>query len=285
MVTAMKLESGPFPSRDGTRLYGEWHHPTGTPRGVALVLHGYADHGGRYVEVSQKLAGLGLAALAMDYRGHGRADGKRGHCSSFVEYLDDLDAALARVRAAVPNGPLLLVSHSHGALVALRALCDPTRTPKIDAVALSSPFLGIGMPVPQAKIIAGKIVSRIIPSLALPNGLRVEDFTHDEDIKRATLADNLRHSVATARWFTEASAAQEYVQANVGRLAVPSLWLVGGADPVVSVEATKRAYANAGGDKQIRLYEGYFHEIFNEIGRANVFNDLTQWISSRFLTS
>jgi lysophospholipase len=281
----MKLESGPFHSRDGTRLYGEWHHPTGTPVGVALVVHGYADHGGRYVEVSQKLAGLGLAALAIDYRGHGRADGPRGHCERFVEYLDDLDAALARARHAVPNGPLLLVTHSHGGLVALRALCDVRRQPKVDGVALSSPFLGVGQNVPHLKRIAGRVVSRILPGLAMANEISVDDLTHDEEIKRVSRADNLRHDVATARWYTEAMAAQEFVLENAQQLSVPSLWLVGAADPIVSVEATKRAYERAGGDKQIKFYDGYFHEIFNEVGRATVFKDLTQWISSKFLRS
>ncbi len=278
-------DSGPFPSRDGTRLYGEWHKPTGTPRGAALVVHGYADHGGRYTEVSQKLAGLGLATLALDYRGHGRADGQRGHCLSFSEFLDDLDAAIARVRQAVSNGPLLLVAHSHGGLVGLRALCDPTRTPRVDGVILSAPFLGVGMALPQAKVIAGKVASRFFPSLSMPNGLRVEDLTHDESIKQTTRADNLRHAVATARWFTEATAAQEFVLEKAPRLKVPSLWLVGSADPIVSVEATKRVYERAGGDKAFHLYEGYFHEIFNEVGRANVYKDLTQWISSKFLAS
>jgi alpha-beta hydrolase superfamily lysophospholipase len=281
----MKLESGPFPSRDGTRLYGEWHRPTGTPRGVALVLHGYADHGGRYVEVSQKLTSIGLAVLAIDYRGHGRADGRRGHCESFVEYLDDLDAALQRARVSVPQGPLLLVAHSHGGLMGLRALTDAARAPRVDGVVLSSPFLGVGMPLPPAKVVAGKVASRFLPALSMPNGLKIDDLTHDEAIKRTTLADNLRHNVATARWYTEALAAQEFVQRHAGRLTVPSLWLVGAADPLVSVEATRRAYARAGGDKQLKMYEGYFHEIFNEVGRARVFDDLTQWISSKFLVS
>jgi alpha-beta hydrolase superfamily lysophospholipase len=280
----MKLESGPFPSRDGTRLYGEWHHPTGTPRGAALVVHGYADHGGRYVEVAQKLAGIGLATLAIDYRGHGRADGQRGHCETFVEYLDDLDAAIARVRAAVPTGPLLLVTHSHGGLLALRALTDPARPLKVDGVVLSSPFLGFP-PVPAAKALAGKVASRLYPSLSMPNGLSVDSLTHDEEIKRISSADGLRHDQATARWFTEAEGAQEYVLRFADRLAVPSLWLVANADPIVDVPATKRVYERAGGDKQIKLYEGYFHEIFNEVGRAQVFQDMTRWISSKFLAS
>lgn len=282
-MCAVKLESGAFPSSDGTRLHGEWHHPPAgvAVRGPAVVLHGYGDHGGRYVEVCRRLADAGWPAFAVDYRGHGRAAGRRGHVMQFSEYLEDLDAALARARAAVPEGPLVLVAHSHGGLVALRALCDPERPTAVpvDALALSSPFLGVGMPVPKPKIIAGRIASRLIPTLALPSGLRIEDFTHDEDKRRETRADGLRHEVATARWFTEATAAQAWVLANAGGLRVPSSWQIGGADPVVSVPATRAAYAAAGGDKTLKVYEGDFHEIFNEVDRGVVFRDLLDWIS------
>jgi alpha-beta hydrolase superfamily lysophospholipase len=281
----MKLESGQFFSRDGTRLHGEWHHPQGQPRGVAVVLHGYADHGGRYVEVSRRLADLGLGAFAIDYRGHGRADGRRGHCMRFSEYLDDLDAALTRARAAVPRGPLLVVAHSHGALIALRALSDALRAPRLDGAVFSSPYLGIGMPVSPIKIAAGKVASRVAPALTMPNGLRLQDFTHDQDILRVTAGDALRHTVATARWFTESVAAQEHVAAHSDRLTVPSLWCVGAADPIVDLAATRRAYERAGGDKTLKMYEGYFHEVFNEVGRGLVFGDIAAWISSKFLAS
>jgi lysophospholipase len=281
----MKLDSGPFFSRDGTRLHGEWHHPTTQARGAAVILHGYDDHGGRYVEVGKRLADLGLAAFAIDYRGHGRADGKRGHCMRFSEYLDDLDAALTRARLAVSRGPLLIVAHSHGSLIGLRALIDPQRAPRVDGVVLSSPFLGIGGEVPAWKQLAGKVTSRALPGLSMPNGLRLENLTHDNEILQITKRDGLRHGVATSRWYTECTEAQAYVLEHAGRLRVPSLWVVGEADPVVDVEATRRAYARAGGDKTMKMYPGYFHEVFNEVGRGTVFADLAGWINSKFLAS
>jgi alpha-beta hydrolase superfamily lysophospholipase len=281
----MKLESGPFFSRDGTRLHGEWHYPAKAARGVAVILHGYDDHGGRYVEVAKRLNELGLAAFAIDYRGHGRADGRRGHCQRFEEYLDDLDAALTRARLNVERGPLLIVGHSHGSLIALRALTDPARAPRVDGVVLSSPFLGMGGEVPAWKQLAGKVTSRALPALSLPNGLKLEDLTHDREMLQWTKRDGLRHGVATSRWYTECVEAQSYVLEHAGRLKVPSFWPVGAADPVVDVEATRQAFARAGGDKTLKLYEGYYHEVFNEVGRATVYADLGSWITSKFLAS
>jgi alpha-beta hydrolase superfamily lysophospholipase len=283
--TQTSFTSGPLKSRDGKRLYGRWHTPSGVPRGGALVLHGYADHGGRYDEVSRHLVGLGLAAYALDYRGHGRADGARGHCEHFSEFLDDLDAGLGEMRRAVPRGPLLIVAHSHGGLVSLRALTDRHRAPRVDGVVLSSPFLGIALPVHPMKRIAGQVASRVYPALALPNEIRTTDLTHDAERLRWTEADGLRHGVVTARWFTEAVRAQAYVHRNAGRLAVPSLWLVAGADRLVSVDATRRVFGRAGGEKDLHVYDGLFHELFNETTRAQVFEHVEAWILRRFLAS
>jgi lysophospholipase len=277
------LESGKFASRDGTRLYGEWTPAKGGARGVCVVLHGYADHAGRYGEVAAELAGLGLSTLCVDYRGHGRADGLRGHCMRFDEFIDDLEVSIQRARAAVPSGPLLLVAHSHGGLVALRGLCDPSRPIKIDGVVLSSPFLGLAMKVAPAKELAGKIASRVYPTLSLPNELDPKVFTHDKTIVAATERDSLCFKVATARWFTEMVTAHEYVKNTVHRLVVPSLWLVAGDDRLVSVEATRNAFGLGGGEKQLKVYDGLYHEIFNELSRAAVFKDMTDWIRKRFL--
>jgi lysophospholipase len=279
LAVPTKLESGSFPSRDGTRLHGEWHHaPAATSaRGVALVVHGYGDHGGRYVEVCRKLADAGLPALAVDYRGHGRAGGRRGHCLSFTEFLDDLDVSLERARAAVDTGPLVLVAHSHGGLIALRALLDG-RARQVDALALSSPLLGLPA-IPRIKTIAGKAASRLWPTLTMPSGLDPATFTHDQELLRQAMADGLRHDVATARWYTEAVGAIDFVAAHIGKLAVPSFWQLAGDDRVVDGQASRRLYPLAGGDKALKIYETDYHEIFNEVDRGVVFGDLLAWIS------
>jgi lysophospholipase len=188
----------------------------------------------------------------------------------------------------VPGGPLLLVAHSHGGLVALRGLTDNAfvnRAPKVDGVVLSSPFLGIALDVNPLKKIAGRIASRVYPGLTMPNEIRTRDLTHDEERLRWTEADDLRHGVATARWFTEAMEAQAFVREHAWRLRQPSLWLVAGADRLVSVEATRRVFGRAGGEKQLRVYDGLYHEVFNERSREQVFADLDAWISKRFLAS
>lgn len=278
------MESGTFRATDGVTLYGRWRAPgTDSPRAGVLIVHGYADHGGRYDEVSRRLAGLGLAVMAMDYRGHGQAGGRRGHCQRFAEFLDDFQDGLARVRNALGGRPLVVLAHSHGALIALRYLCDPERSAAgVAAVVLSSPFLGLALKVPPAKILVSRLASRIIPGLTLQNGIDPATISHDPGVVKERGLDPLCHHVATARWFTEATAAQEFVAANASRLTIPSLWLLAGDDRIADAGTAKHVYAHAGGEKKLHIYDGFFHEVFNESERARVFADLETWISSRF---
>jgi alpha-beta hydrolase superfamily lysophospholipase len=269
-----------FPAFDGIDLWAEDYPPARRPaRASVLIVHGYAEHGGRYVAVARRLAGAGFAVTTLDHRGHGRAGGPRGHCARFTDFVADLERAIARLEP-----PIVLVAVSHGALVALRALVEPARfrLPGVVGAVLVSPFLGIKLPVPGWKVVLGRVASRLAPRLSLPNGLVADDFSHDPVSNAAWVNDPLTLRVATARWFTEMSAAQELCAARAGRIELPTLWLVAGDDRVVDADRTRRVFAAAGGDKQMLVYEGLFHELFNEVEKEQVLVNLDAWLASRF---
>jgi acylglycerol lipase len=268
-----------FPSSGGAQLYGEWFAPTAAARGLAVVVHGYAEHCGRYRETAHALVAAGIATFTYDMRGHGQASGRRGHVARFTEYLDDLDAAMARARALAGDVPRVLVAHSNGSLIALRALADPARRPDVRAAAVASPFLRIKLEVPTAKRIAGKIASRIYPTLALPNELRVEDLTHDAGKQEERRKDTLCHGVATARWFTEAEAAQDYVYEHASAISVPTIWLVGGADPIADPTRSRAVQQRLRAPSTFHDLVGLKHEVFNETDRARVFGLLTDFVT------
>jgi alpha-beta hydrolase superfamily lysophospholipase len=267
-----------FPSSGGITLYGEWFAPS-SPRAVAIVVHGYAEHCGRYREVAHALVQAGVAAFTFDQRGHGQATGKRGHVDHFTEYLDDLDAAFAQARELGGELPRVLVGHSNGSLISLRALSDPARRPDVRAAVLSSPFLALKLKVPAAKRIAGKIMSRIYPSLALANDLRVEDLTHDPQKQEERRKDTLCHGVATARWFTEASDAQEYVLRHVNAVSVPTMWLVAGADPIADPSRSRIVYERLRTPGVFHDLAGFRHEVFNEVERGRAFGLMTDFVT------
>ena len=112
------------------KLYRDWYPSSGPVRAGIVFMHGYADHCGRYGELCRHLAGLGFPVMAFDYRGHGQAGGRRGHVDEFGEFLGDLDRACREARETLSDKPLAIVAHSNGALIALRAFCEPTIAPQ-----------------------------------------------------------------------------------------------------------------------------------------------------------
>ena len=267
-----------FPSSGGTTLYGEFFAAK-DPIGLAIVCHGYAEHCGRYREVAHALVDAGLSVFTYDMRGHGQASGRRGHVARFTEYLDDLDAAIAKARELAGELPRVLVAHSNGSLVALRALADPARRPDVRAVALGSPFLALKLAVPAVKKLAARVMSRIVPTFAQANELRVEDLTHDVGKQEARRVDTLCHGVATARWFTEAAAAQQYVYDHASSISVPTIWLVGGDDPIANPARSRAVNERLRAPTAFHDLTGMRHEVFNETDRARVFALMTSYLT------
>jgi alpha-beta hydrolase superfamily lysophospholipase len=241
---------------------------------VVVITHGYAEHCGRYRELAHVIIEAGWAALSYDVRGHGQSPGPRGFIERFDAYLEDLAAVTAAARALVPEGaPLVLLGHSHGALITLRALCDERPPPHVQAAIISSPYLGLRLAVPGYKKALARVASRVAPKLAQPNELRVEDLTSDPAKQAERLADKLCLDVATARWFTESSRAQAYVAAHAARIKIPTTWLVAGADPIADPARSRDVASRIQGATYHDLV-GLKHEVFNETSRGQVFAEV-----------
>jgi alpha-beta hydrolase superfamily lysophospholipase len=231
------------------------------------------------------LTDAGFPTLTFDFRGHGKSEGARGHTGRFRDYLEDMEAALAELdrRANDESLPVLLVGHSNGSLVALRYLSDPTRAPsRIKAAVVSSPFLGLKARVNPIKSGVGKLAGRYAPKLSLPNEIKIEQLTHDPDKLAARRADTLCNDNATARWFTAALRAHDYVRDNVIRMEVPTLWLVAGGDQIADPGATRAAHGRVRAPSTYREYPQMHHEVFNEIDRAEAFDEIRQFAAAHF---
>jgi lysophospholipase len=260
-------------------LYAEQFLPSGTPRGAVVVTHGYAEHCGRYRELAHVIVDAGWAALAYDVRGHGQSPGVRGFIDKFDAYLEDLTQVHRAAKELIPAGaPVILLGHSHGSLITLRALADE-RPIECKAAIVSSPYLGLKLAVPGYKKLLARAASRIAPKLAQPNDLRVDQLTSDKQKQEERLADKLCFDIATARWFTESSSAQVYVAQHASRISVPTTWLVGGADPIADPARSKAVAAKVSGAKYHDLV-GLKHEVFNETTRDQVFAEVTKVLAS-----
>ena len=282
-VHLMDGQSGFFESRDGTRLYYEAQKPEGPASACVVIVHGYDDHAGRYQSLGQQLVNEGFSVFAFDYRGHGRAAGRRGYCGRFEDFLDDLESALSVARDVAGPGPVVLLAQSNGGLIALRWLSERSRTAgSVDAAVFSSPYLGPAFRVSWFESLALVVCSRFLPTLTFNNRLEPENLTHDAQMIASRKQDPLLHGIATARWCTESRRAQRELAGRIGLLALPTLWLIGDADRIADPDISLQRYEDAGGAKDLRVYAGFYHELFNELGREQVNADVMAWLNARY---
>ncbi|MGZ3481477.1 MAG: alpha/beta hydrolase [Myxococcaceae bacterium] len=276
-------QEGHLSAPDGTRLWFERDVPDGARAHIVLV-HGYGDHLGRYRTFRDAMISAHLAVHAYDTRGHGRSEGTRGGVGAFSEYTDELEAFVASVHAQAGGKPLFIVAHSHGGLITLSWLrgpgADAPRRFDLRGLVLSAPYLGLALTPPAWKTAPAVLLSRLIPSLPIPTGLSSADLSRDPAWQRATDEDPLYGRKATPRWFTEHVRAQREVLAAGAQLRIPVLLLLPGEDRIASAPVSRRWFETlTTSDKRLREWPSMRHEIFNEVGKEEVYAETCRWIS------
>jgi alpha-beta hydrolase superfamily lysophospholipase len=272
-------EEGFLYSRDGTRLRWQRYAPV-RPRATVAVLPGGGDHGGRYPALTRALVEAGLEVSLLDFRGHGRSEGRRWHVSAFSEYGDDLDAFLAALRERAADRKLFIAAHSMGGLIAATWALQPGH--RADGFVFSSPWFRPAQEPPRLKVALGRLVGKVVPWLPIGTGLRPADQPADEEMQRWTDEDPLYGRKTTPRWFEEATAAQAALFPRMKEFRAPVLVLAGGADPIADPSAGEFFVDQAGSpDKAFRLYPGLRHELWNERERAHTVGDAVAWIAAR----
>ncbi len=251
---------------------------------LLFVLHGQGEHGARYSHFPALLEGAVDGVIAMDHRGHGRSQGVRGHVDRFDQYVDDAFEVLLAVQEEFTSrtserAPFIhLLGHSMGGLISLLMLQEKSVT-FLKSATISAPLLELNFPVPAAKRAAGRLLSGVLGGLQMETGLDVANISHDPAVVAAYRSDQLVHSKATARFFTEMLAAMTRASSRDAGIYVPVQFIVPMEDRIVSAGANAAFFERLQShDKRISKYEGFFHESFNEVEKGRAFEDLRRWI-------
>jgi alpha-beta hydrolase superfamily lysophospholipase len=272
----------PVITDDGLALHLRVWPAGGTRRGVVVLVHGLGEHIDRHDPVARRLNGLGLAVVGYDHRGHGRSPGPRGGMPADESLCADLGRVLYAARDCFP-GPLVLLGHSLGGLVAGRFVAEGLRsTPAawwrpVDALVMSSPALDPGTNAVQKLLLA--VVAPLLPNLAVDNGLKVDWISRSPDVVEAYAADALVHDRITGRLGLFVARQGPAVIAAAPHWTTPTLLMWAGADRCVS-PAGSAAFAAAApsGVVTVREWPGLFHEIFNEPEQGDVLTALDDWL-------
>ena len=263
---------------DGTSiLVRDWASDSlpGWPWASVLLVHGLGEHSGRYEHVGDQMAAAGLDVHAYDHRGNGGSGGRRGHVDRWAQYHDDLAERLASVRGQSGGRPVVLYGHSMGGLVVLGYLL--TDRPRPDLVVLSSP--GLDSTLAEWKKAIVPTLSRIVPTLAIPNGIDGRTLSRDPAVADKVIADPLATKASTTRFGAEALAEQERVRRDFGGLTLPTLVLHGLDDGLVPAQASEILGTLPNVER--RTYAGLRHELHNEPEGPAIIAEIIAWIRAK----
>ena len=278
MATAAR--NGVARARDGLELRTYVWPAAGTPRAHLLLVHGIAEHAGRYESVAAQLAKAGITTHSYDQRGFGRSGGHRAYVDRWSQYHDDVEDRLAEVRSAAEGLPVVLYGHSMGGLTALGyTLADPSR-PLPDLLVLSAP--AIDASVPAWKRTLADILGGTVPRFAIANTFPAGGLSSDPAVETAYRADPLAVHRTTARLGVSLFREQDRVKRALadGRpLPVTTYVLHGSDDPIVPEWASRSLEEHANVTR--RVYRGLHHETHNEPSGPAVIDDTIAWVVSQ----
>ncbi len=281
----MPHEQDTFETFDGLRLFENRWIPEDDPAAVLVVVHGFIEHSGRYAQAAAELNRRGYAVVAMDLRGHGKSEGARTFIESFDQYVDDLEIQLARVRERWPRLPLFIFGHSMGGTIVIRQAMKRPETIEragVRGVVLSAPALQVADSLFPILRRLAKLLSRLFPRMCVVR-MGSTYVSRDPQAVAAFRNDPLVfHNRFPVRTAAELLDAMDDILANPEDLRVPFFLLQGTDDKVVCPRACRRLIARAkSSDKELRLYEGFYHSLLHEIDREEVIKDISDWLDAR----
>lgn len=265
--------------RDSNIYHQSWH-PEKDTKAVLLIVHGLAEHSGRYMNLVNYFVPKGFVVYGIDHFGHGRSDGTRIFIESFDDYTSTLKTFVDIVTEKEAGKPIFIVGHSMGGLISSVYLLDHQADFK--GAILSGPGVKIPKDTSSVTIAIGRLLSKIAPKAGIL-GLDANFVSSDPAVVEAYVNDPLVYTgKITARLASEMLGAMERVTTESHKITLPTIIVQGGEDKLVDPSGAKELYESIGSsDKTLKIYDGYFHEVFNEPDYKIVMDDIYKWIKDR----
>jgi acylglycerol lipase len=273
----MQHDEGKFIGRNNFNLYYQSWLPEGAPNAVLLVVHGIAENSGRYSNLVNYFVPKGYAVYSFDLRGHGKSDGTRSHIEHFSYYLDDVKTYFDIVKKQNPNAKIFLVGHSMGSTIAIAYAVE--HQSELSGLIVSGTTLKAGNSINKASILMAKILSVLAPRMGVA-ALDANGISRDKAVVAAYINDPLVYTgKLRARWGTELLKTMEKLKSKISELSLPILIMHGSADRLSDPSSSKMLFDGVSSkEKTLKLYEGFYHEIFNDPERQQVFSDMEAWL-------
>jgi alpha-beta hydrolase superfamily lysophospholipase len=276
MATTAKEET--FEGTGGLKIFLRSWLPPGAPRAALVICHGVNSHGGQYKWPAEQFVNSGLAVYALDLRGRGKSEGERFYVENVADYVSDVAGSVRIAKQRHPGLPVFLLGHSAGGVTS--AIYVLENASELDGFICES--FAFQVPAPGFALAAIKGLSHVAPRLPVLK-LKNEDFSRDPKAVAALNDDPLTaHEVQPAMTVAALVRADERLREAFPQIKLPLLIMHGTDDKATVCQGSEFFYKTAGSpDKTLKLYEGHYHDLLNDIGKEQVVADITGWIDKR----
>ncbi|NIB41670.1 alpha/beta hydrolase [Pseudomaricurvus alkylphenolicus] len=259
--------------------YRQWL-PDNCPNALMLIVHGMGEHCARYQHVAKYFVERGFGVYALDHKGHGKSEGRPGHIDRFSNYSAGVNSLLQKIKAEYPELPRFLVGHSMGGLISADFLLQ--QQDEFVGCVLSGPAMKAVDEPPAWLLAINRLISRIFPTLGMMQ-LDANGVSRDPAVVQAYLDDPLVYKgKMSSRLVHELLSTMTSLMNQAAKIRLPVLVLHGESDTLTSVDGSRQFHQSISStDKDLRIYPGLYHEIFNEPEQEQVLNDMATWLRQR----
>lgn len=272
-----RVEEGSFTGVGGLKIFTRTWQPVGDPRAVVVIVHGFNAHSGYFQWAAEQFAAHGLASYALDWPGRGRSEGERYYIDSLADVIADIDMLVDKAQADHPGLPLFLLGHSAGGV----ASCIYTLEHQSKLAGLICESFAFELPAPDFALAVLKGLGHIAPHLHTIK-LNNADFSRDEAAVAAMNSDPLIADEAQpASTAAELARADDRLRREFPLITLPLFILHGTEDKATKPSGSQHFYEQAGSkDKTLKLYEGHYHDLLNDLDKEVVMGDIQGWINT-----
>jgi acylglycerol lipase len=263
---------------NGQILRGFIKSPGENLRAVVVFIHGLGEHIRRYDNWAGLFNEAMIGFAGVDLPGHGRSDGKRGHIKNYALTDEMINILLNECRKTFPGVPLFLYGHSLGGGIVLDYLIR--KNPKVKGGIVTSPWLKLAFEPDKSKIKLTGLLKHIVPWILQPSGLIVDHMSHNQEAVIKYKNDPLVHDKISVSLIHAAFSAAADALKNASMLKVPLL-LVHGSDDLICSPEGSREFASKTKLAELKIWDGGYHELHNELFRDELSSYIISWISSR----
>lgn len=273
-----------FSGRDGKKIFRQWWLPEGDPVASIVVVHGLAEHSGRYDNLVNHLVPLGYAVYGFDHLGHGRSDGHRAHATSLADFVDNLQRMVLWVKEQQKGKALYLLGHSMGGLITANYLLDHQN--EVNGAIFSSPLVMSAQQPSLGQKLKAAFLRPVYPRAAFQK-LDPEGISRDPDVVADYKADPLVYSGAMSIGLAlTLGNGMSRIGKEANKITLPVLIVQGGQDFMVPPEGANVLHENIQSeDKQIQIYPEAYHEVLNEPEGPDMLALIEKWLQAHVKTA